>query len=274
MSNLFFFVLFFYGGFPPQALTLVRAASPPPLFREGQGQGAPVPSKEIILKKAVKIYEKLHLIDTQISIRDDNKRKAGIFIIYNNLNDKFYVGSAITNRIFSSFRKHCLHGTGSPVTRKALNYHGLENFAFIVYEYYPGIILKDNLNKENLKLLAREAALILELQPPYNVSKGVDGFAPSGAWGPRPHSPGLAQGMGGQYQQEGREFRKNLNFFRGAPQGNHLREGASKPVSLYLWGTAPPNGELVHTYPLGPPGAQGHVWYTYPSIREMSRDKG
>lgn len=127
--------------------------------------------KEKILKNAKKIYKDLHLIETQIKIREENKHKAGIYILFNKINDKFYVGSAITNRINTRFRNHCFHGAGSPITKRAINHHGIENFYFIIYEYFPGIILKDNLKTENLKLLTRESEIINELNPEYNILK-------------------------------------------------------------------------------------------------------
>lgn len=127
--------------------------------------------KENIFKTAKKIYKNLHLIETQIKIREENKHKAGIYILFNKINDKFYVGSAITNRINTRFRNHCFHGAGSPITKRAINHHGIENFYFIIYEYFPGIILKDNLKTENIKLLARESEIIKELNPEYNILK-------------------------------------------------------------------------------------------------------
>jgi hypothetical protein len=124
--------------------------------------------REKIFNNAVKVYDKLGELETKVLIREENRRKAGIYIIYNKLNGKFFVGSAITNRIFTHFRNHCFHGTGSPITKRAISHHGVENFYFIIYEYFPGIILKDNFQPENLKLLARVKTLIHELHPPYN----------------------------------------------------------------------------------------------------------
>lgn len=132
--------------------------------------------KEKIFKNSQKIYENIHLPDTQILIRNDNRHKAGIYIIYNLINNKFYVGSAITNRINVRFRNHCFNCGGSKVVKKAIHKYGLENFLFIIYEYFPGIILKDNLKSENLKLLARESSIIKELNPDYNILRMADNY--------------------------------------------------------------------------------------------------
>ena len=37
------------------------------------------------------------------------------------------------------FRNHMFHGTGNSNTKKAIKKYGLENFKFIILEYYPSI---------------------------------------------------------------------------------------------------------------------------------------
>ena len=68
----------------------------------GEGEG----EKPDPLKYAVKVYDKLDRASTQLTIREENKRKAGIYCIYNKINGSIYVGSAITNRINVRFRNH------------------------------------------------------------------------------------------------------------------------------------------------------------------------
>jgi group I intron endonuclease len=126
---------------------------------------------EKIFKSAQKVYKNLHQVETQVLIRKENSRKAGIYILFNIFNNKFYVGSAITNRINTRFRNHCFHGTGSSATKRAISHHGLVNFYFIIYEYFPGLILKENFSTEHFKLLARESAAINDLKPDYNIRK-------------------------------------------------------------------------------------------------------
>lgn len=121
------------------------------------------------LKDAKKIYDNLELLDTQQKIREDNRSKAGIYMIYNKITQQFYIGSAISNRINVRFRNHKFHGSGSKITKRAVEKYGINNFKFIILEYYPGIILKENIKKEHLNLLKRESFFIELLNPSYNI---------------------------------------------------------------------------------------------------------
>lgn len=209
---------------------------------------------EKIFKSAQKVYKDLHLVETQLKIRNENTRKAGIYILFNILNNKFYVGSAITNRIFTHFRNHCFHGTGSPVTKRAVNHHGSENFYFIIYEYFPGIVLKDNLRTENLKLLARESAVINELQPDYNIFKvagNSEGYM---------HTEETKGKIRQNYREELRadlnktlspeNFKKlsdaKIKYLLDNPEKRDLFSVlASRPIALHNLKT----GELINTFP-------------------------
>lgn len=202
-------------------------------------------SKEKIFKNAVKVYDNLHLVETQILIREENRRKAGVYILYNKLNGKFYVGSAITNRINTRFRNHCFHGTGSSVTKRAICRYGVENFYFIIYQYFPGIILKDNLKTENLKLLAMESAAISDLNPSYNIPVNSKGYI---------HTAETKAHLKQNNSQERKEIANNLNcplsesriqFYIDNPEHvEYLRKLASKPVALYDF-----NGNHIKSYP-------------------------
>lgn len=119
--------------------------------------------------KPVKTYCDLHQLNTQLQILKENKFKSGIYCIYNNLNNKFYIGSAITNRINMRFRNHCIHGTGSSLLKKAIDKYGLSNFSFYIIEYYPGFVHKENLQKAHLNLLNRETYYLNLLKPSYNI---------------------------------------------------------------------------------------------------------
>jgi group I intron endonuclease len=120
-----------------------------------------------------KIYENLHLLDIQLLIKTQNKHKSGIYMLYNLINDKVYIGSACSNKINVKFRNHCINGTESKVTKKAIFTHGLQNFLFIILEYYPGFIMKENLSKNHLQLLGRETYFIQKLIPAYNIINKV-----------------------------------------------------------------------------------------------------
>lgn len=121
------------------------------------------------LEEAEKIYDNIEKIETQLLILNENRRKAGIYLIYNKINNNFYIGSAITNRINVRFRNHMIHGTGSKITNKAVKKYGIENFKFAILEYYPGIIAKENLKKGHLLLLERENYYINKYSPIYNI---------------------------------------------------------------------------------------------------------
>jgi len=157
--------------------------------------------------KTEKIYDDLHLISTQIRIRDENRHKAGIYMIYNKINQNFYIGSAITNRINTRFRNHMFNGTGNSNTKKAVYKYGLENFKFVILEYYPGIILKENLKKSHILLLERENFWIQLLNPTYNILK-------TAIPGPNNYTHDLEtrQKKKDNFSDARREFIKNLNL--------------------------------------------------------------
>jgi len=122
-------------------------------------------------KTAKKVYKNLHLVETQLQIKNENRQKSAIYCIFNIINGKFYIGSATTNRINVRFRNHCINGTGNSNVKKAINKYGLQNFYFLILEYYPGIVLKENLKKAHLNLLALETHYLTLLQPEYNILK-------------------------------------------------------------------------------------------------------
>jgi group I intron endonuclease len=154
----------------------------------------------------VKSYYNLHLIETQLKIQKDNRQKAGIFIVVNNVNGNFYVGSAITNRINTRFRNHCIHlrGSNRPLLR-AINRYGIQNFSFHILEYFKGIVHKEDLNLNHLKLLERETFFINSLKPIYNIliiAGSSLGFK---------HTEQTRNKMKAIYSQERKDAVRNLN---------------------------------------------------------------
>lgn len=119
--------------------------------------------------KYEKIYNNLHLLEVQRILQEDNRNKAGIYLIRNNINGKSYVGSAITNRFNFRFRNHLIHLTGSKLVRLSVLKYGLENFSFFILEYFPNLINKENLSSLHVKLLERENFYIDLYKPAYNV---------------------------------------------------------------------------------------------------------
>lgn len=118
----------------------------------------------------VKSYYNLHLISTQLNIQKENKQKAGVYIVVNNINGNFYVGSASSNRINTRFRNHCIHlkSSNKPLLR-AINKYGIQNFSFHIIEYFNGFVKKENLKLNHLKLLEKESFFISHLKPIYNI---------------------------------------------------------------------------------------------------------
>jgi len=116
------------------------------------------------------IYSNLKSTETHKKIKKDNNQKAGIYKIENKINNKKYIGSASTNRIYSRFRSHMfLYTGGSKVLNRAIQKYGIENFTFQILEYYPGFVKKENLKKNHLELLGLEKKHILKEKPEYNI---------------------------------------------------------------------------------------------------------
>jgi hypothetical protein len=86
-------------------------------------------------------------------------------VVGNIINDKCYIASAASNRINIRFRNHCIHGTGARLTNRAIKSYGLENFVFVIIEYYGGFLGKENLKKAHLNLLELETQWIQKVQP-------------------------------------------------------------------------------------------------------------
>lgn len=119
--------------------------------------------------KYIKKYEKVHTKEVQAKIREENKNKAGIYMIFNEVNKKKYVGSAAMNRLNIRFRNHLIHRTGSKMTAAAVAKYGIESFSFYILEYYSGVVLKENLSASHVELLKLETKYIRELSPEYNI---------------------------------------------------------------------------------------------------------
>lgn len=120
------------------------------------------------LDSAVKVYDNQHLLDTQLLIRKENKRKAGIYGIYNKISGATYIGHAITNHLNFEFNRHCFLKTGDLNIQKDIKSQGISNFNFVIQEYFPGIIIKEDHKLEHSKLLSILNNWILKLEPSYN----------------------------------------------------------------------------------------------------------
>lgn len=170
--------------------------------------------------KPIKSYDNLHLKQIQYDIVKDNKQKACIYLIYNKINGNSYIGSAISNRISMRFRNHCIHNTGGnkPLTR-AINKYGLNNFSFHILEYYPGFVIKENFNKNHIKLLELETSYLLKYKPIYNI------LLTAGSSVGLKHSEQTINKIKSNYSQERKDFIGNLN------KGKELSDLTKKLIS-------------------------------------------
>lgn len=115
-----------------------------------------------------KLYENIHKPEVQLAIREENRNKAGVYMILNKVNGERYVGSAGTDRINVKFRNHLIHRTGAKKTAEAVAKYGIEQFNFYVLEYYPGLVKKENLSAAHVGLIEREMKYQREMRPEYN----------------------------------------------------------------------------------------------------------
>lgn len=113
----------------------------------------------------VYIYENLKLENTLKQISKDTKGLSGIYMIYNKITKDYYIGSASTNRFYSRFSNHLIYFRGSKIVKLAIKKYKLENFAFMILDLYPNIVIKEN-NKELIDLEDKYLKLLL---PNYNI---------------------------------------------------------------------------------------------------------
>lgn len=179
--------------------------------------------------KYEKIYKNLHLREVQLEVLKDNKFKAGIYMILNKIDNKKYVGSAVTNRIHVRFRNHFFNGTGSKLTAKAVAQYGVENFEFYILEYFPGFVKKENLSSAHLALLQLETNYIQKLKPEYNILQ--NGGSSLGY----KHSEETKTKMKEKFTQERKQLLSKLASLRKSnlELKTKLCLLASKPVTIY-----------------------------------------
>lgn len=196
--------------------------------------------------KYVKKYDNLHTVETQLAVRDDNRQKAGVYLIVNNVNGKRYVGSASTNRINTRFRNHFIHGHGAKNTNAAIAKYGIENFTFYILEYYPGIVKKENLSSSHMALMEMETKYITELQPEYNILQiggSSQGYKHTEETRQRMREnysqerkdKARAARLGEKHSAERRQMMSEISKLRNANEELRARLSAkaSKPVTLY-----------------------------------------
>lgn len=110
-------------------------------------------------------YNNLHLIETRKQLLYDTKGFSGIYLILNNNNFNYYIGSASTDKIYTRFIRHLIYLKGNKMVANAVNKYKLFNFSFLLLELFH-----ENTNKENKeKLLERENFYLKTMTPKYNI---------------------------------------------------------------------------------------------------------
>jgi group I intron endonuclease len=140
----------------------------------------------------VKIFDNIENHDIQLEICKEVSNRPGFYMIVNKINNHKYVGSALcTNKqsnIYNRFLSHLIkkNNQGSTSVRNAVNEFGIENFIFIILEYYPYIFpnnkiinnykitdpaLYEEIQKQKVKFYERETFFIQELKCEFNKTK-------------------------------------------------------------------------------------------------------
>ena len=124
---------------------------------------------EIILKElgitTVKCWDNLNEFEVKMEIQSELKGKAGIYIIINKITRNCYVGSAITNKLWTRFSNHLLNYHGSKLVKKSVTKYGLNNFMYGILEYTDSATTRLN----NEELLTLETSYIGLILPKYNI---------------------------------------------------------------------------------------------------------
>lgn len=109
----------------------------------------------------VKIYLYFNKNKTDI-LKDHKPKKSGIYMLYNRINNHFYIGSSINisgrmkNYLNTKFLK-LKRNANMPISKALLKY-GYDNFSLIIIEYSP-----------ECYLMVKESFWIKSLKPYYNV---------------------------------------------------------------------------------------------------------
>ena len=148
------------------------------------------------------IYTNLHIKENRDKMSKDLRNKQGIYMIFNLVTENYYIGSAPTNRFMSRFTKHLISLIGSQIVKNSVLKYGLSNFAFIIVEFYP-----DPINRDNNKLLVQlEDKYLKILLPNYNIlTEAGNSFGYK-------HNEDIQKKMTDNYSDERREFIRNLNL--------------------------------------------------------------
>jgi len=148
------------------------------------------------------IYTNLHIKENKDIISKDLNNKQGIYMILNLVTENYYIGSASTNKFMSRFSRHLIYLSGSKIIKNSVLKYGLPNFAFIILEFYPKPINREN----NKNLLQLEDKYLKTLLPNYNIlTEAGNSFGYK-------HNEVIKKKMSENFSNERKEFIRNLNL--------------------------------------------------------------
>lgn len=141
-------------------------------------------------------------------------------MVINLVNNKYYIGSAVTGNLYMRFHKHLFSLSGNKRVANAVTKYGLAQFAFIVLEIIPEK-KKTGVDAQavNSLLISREDYYLDVFKPEYNILA----FASNSAgW---KHSEDTLVKMRNNYSLERRQRVGNIN------KGKTLSEDTRKLMS-------------------------------------------
>lgn len=176
-------------------------------------------------------WDNLHDSNIRNKIIKEVSQKAGIYLIYNKITGNYYIGSAITNKLYTRFSNHLLNFHGSKLVEKSVKKYGLNNFMYGVIEY---IDLPKIMTPEDKKeLYERETLYIALLMPKYNILTEA-----GSSWGYKHSEENIAKMKLG-FTDERRELLKKLQMSRKGKWTDEsklkLREAALKRDKETYW---------------------------------------
>lgn len=109
-------------------------------------------------------YEDLSDKDVRSKVLNDTRGLNGVYLIYNKVTKKYYIGSS-AGSLYSGFLRHLIYLIGSVLVKHAVTKYGISSFAFLILEIFPEKVTLEN-KKEFLSL---EDNYLKSLKPEYNI---------------------------------------------------------------------------------------------------------
>lgn len=86
---------------------------------------------------------------TKKKIKSETINLSGIYLILNILTLDYYIGSASTKKFYVIFSNHLFNFNGSRIVKSGVTKYKISEFAFIILELFPEVVIKEN----NLKII-------------------------------------------------------------------------------------------------------------------------